>query len=632
MESKITCGAITLLIIFGMLPAVLAGEKEIQTQITNATVFTRGAQVFRKATTDLIHGKTTIVLTGLSPYIDKQTIRVTGYGDFTILSVNHRANHLKKPRNTEKIEALKKRIEVLNQNISEEKTWIKVLAEREEFLKSNFQMSGKNQAIQPEDFKTMDAYFAEKMESIRFSIMEKGHKVQGYSEEINIINAQLKDLNVTETTSFGEILIQVESEKTTTAEFEINYMVGNAGWYPSYDLRVVDISQPVQLDYKANVFQNTGVDWENVVLKFSNVSPDQNAVAPELYPWYLNFYQSESDYNSSNNKTRISDDYAGYQTDPSIREVSGIVTDKETAEPIPFANVMVTGTTIGTTSDFDGRFSLSIPQHAKSITCSFVGYETLVIPIYNREIHARMQVSVMALETVMVVEYKVPLIGGAKDKKKEARNVKHETIRQETFFEFELKSPFTLKRTSKPTIIKMHTISMDATYEYVSAPKIEQKAFLSALIPGWEKYDLISGEAGLYFEHTFIGKSLIDISQLSDTLAVSMGEDRNIFIQREKIKDFYKWQTVGSNVVETFAWEITARNTKDVEVGIIIRDQVPVSQNRDISVDVMEVSGGKLNEETGIVEWKIKLQPGETHEIPLSYSVKYPKGVDVRLD
>lgn len=178
----------------------------------------------------------------------------------------------------------------------------------------------------------------------------------------------------------------------------------------------------------------------------------------------------------------------------------------------------------------------------------------------------------------------------------------------------------------------MQTIPMDATYEFVSAPKLEMKAFLTALIPNWEDYNLISGEAGLYFEHTFIGKSLINIEQLSDTLSVSLGEDRNIFIQREKMKDFYKWQTVGSNVVETFAWKITARNTKDTEVGIIIRDQVPVSQNRDISVDVTEVTGGKRNEETGIVDWKIKLQPGETRELILSYSVKYPKGVDVRLD
>ena len=404
MECKIIRGIITLLIIFGMLPATLAGEKEIKSEITNATIFTRGAQVFRKATTELSHGKSTIVLTGLSPYIDKQTIRITGYGDFTILSVNHRANHLEKQRNTEKIEALKKRIELLTKNISEEKTWIKVLTEREEFLKSNFQMSGKNQAIQPEDFKAMDAYFAEKMESVRFSLMEKSQKVQGYNEELDELKAQLKELSVTETTSFGEILIDVESENPTSAEFNINYMVANAGWYPSYDLRVLDITQPVQLDYKANVFQNTGVDWEDVALKFSNVAPDQNAVAPELYPWYLNFYQPESSFGSSSNKTAISYEYAGYQTDPSIREVNGIVTDKETGESIPFANVMVTGTTIGTTSDFDGRFNLSIPQHAKSITCSFVGYETLVIPIYNREINARMQASTQYLEVVQVVE------------------------------------------------------------------------------------------------------------------------------------------------------------------------------------------------------------------------------------
>jgi hypothetical protein len=105
-----------------------------------------------------------------------------------------------------------------------------------------------------------------------------------------------------------------------------------------------------------------------------------------------------------------------------------------------------------------------------------------------------------------------------------------------------------------------------------------------------------------------------------------------VFIKREKVEDFYKWQNVGSNVVESFSWKIVARNTKNSNIRLSLFDQVPVSENRDIQVDVIELSDGKLNKETGIVEWQINLDPGETKEFTLSYSVKYPKSRRLNLD
>ena len=55
--------------------------------------------------------------------------------------------------------------------------------------------------------------------------------------------------------------------------------------------------------------------------------------------------------------------------------VKGRITDSENGDPIPFANVLVKGTTIGTVCDFDGYFTLKIPKPVDSLSAIYIGYQ-----------------------------------------------------------------------------------------------------------------------------------------------------------------------------------------------------------------------------------------------------------------
>ena len=58
--------------------------------------------------------------------------------------------------------------------------------------------------------------------------------------------------------------------------------------------------------------------------------------------------------------------------------LTGLLTDKETNnEPLPFANVLIKGTTIGTTTDFDGKYSIQVPAGTHTIEFSFLGYKSV---------------------------------------------------------------------------------------------------------------------------------------------------------------------------------------------------------------------------------------------------------------
>ena len=88
----------------------------------------------------------------------------------------------------------------------------------------------------------------------------------------------------------GEIAITVSGEKQVSGRLAINYVVTSAGWFPSYDIRVDDIKNPVAISYKANVHQNTGNIWKDVKLSFSNATPWVSGNIPQLYPWFVDFY------------------------------------------------------------------------------------------------------------------------------------------------------------------------------------------------------------------------------------------------------------------------------------------------------------------------------------------------------
>jgi uncharacterized protein (TIGR02231 family) len=149
--------------------------------------------------------------------------------------------------------------------------------------------------------------------------------------------------------------------------------------------------------------------------------------------------------------------------------------------------------------------------------------------------------------------------------------------------------------------------------------------YLVAKIADWFKADLMDGEASIYMQNSFVGVSRINTQQFTDTLDISFGIDNNISVNREKIKDFTQSEFIGSNKKDTYAFKLTLRNNKPFAVKVKLIDQVPVSSNKEIEVETLELSGGQMNKNTGKVTWIIELLPNETKQVILKYSIRLPK-------
>jgi hypothetical protein len=81
----------------------------------------------------------------------------------------------------------------------------------------------------------------------------------------------------------------------------------------------------------------------------------------------------------------------------------------------------------------------------------------------------------------------------------------------------------------------------------------------------------------------------------------------------------------GANVRNVMAFEINVRNKKDAAIQIRIEDQVPVPNTKDITVDNLEDSDADIDEDTGIMSWDLKIEPGKSSKLALKYQVRYPR-------
>ncbi len=602
-------------------------EKEIKTEVNEVTVFFEGAQLTSKKTIELNAGKSILKFINLSPFIDPKSVQVKADGEITILSVNHQQNYLDKLEKSEELKGLETKLENIDKKIILENAHLSVIREELAFLQENRDIGGKNEQTTVLNLQQASEFYSTKLTSLKLKEVERNETLQDLNRQKADLQNQIKTVTGKKEFPAGEILVKVDSKKAASIPFEISYVVGNAGWFPSYDIRAESITEPVRLIYKANVKQDSKVDWNNVKLSFSSSNPNVSGVAPELKTYFLDYNTPPPSYNKSFNS------------------VSGRVMDADTKEPLPFVSVMVHGTTIGTVSDFEGNYSVTIPNYAEYLDFSFVGYLAQSIRITSSVMNVYLQADVVGLDEVMALEvrsYKSDMPAGTvagvtAGRSQNIRGARSEAVpvsqvEKQTTVTFEIKTPYTIKSDNKSYAVDMEMYYLPAMYQYYSVPKIDPDAFLIAHITDWEQYNLLEGEANIFFEETYVGKTILDISYAMDTLQISLGRDKKVMVKREKMKDFTTKQFIGSKKEETRGWKTTVKNNKAQAINMILLDQVPVSTLEEIEVTVVNKSEAALDPETGEIKWEFSLEPNNSKEFELNYSVKYPKNKNLIIE
>lgn len=623
MKAKLITMAMALLLVV----VAKAENKKVTPELKHVTVFTNGAQVERTSSMNLLAGEQIVTFTGLSPYTDVKSMQIKAHGKLTVLGVNYRTIHPDSLQRIKQLRDAEQKVKQTDDKEREMRSQLEVVNAQLEMLKTNCS-TGNRTAVTPlVNIKELNTYYAQEMLELKkkaisidqelVKLAEIREKQQKTADSI----AHLKLKTITE----AELKLQVP--QACKVDFTLTYYVKNAGWYPTYDLRSEGVGQPLQLSYKANMFQNTKEEWKNIPVTLSSANPNRSNIAPELRTYWLDYGRSAPRYDN----------------EAVVEGVSGVVVD-ENGEPIIGVTVKVEGTRLGTVTDSNGRYSIALPRDRDQLKFSYVGYVTQTRTVKGSTLNVTLKEDKTDLKDIVVVGYGVSnsrssrnevahalegTIPGVAIKKSKAKPesdlIAVKEQKAQFGYEFEIKQPLTMTSDGKTTTTEIARYQLPATYQYLGIPRADKDAFLVADATQWQQYSLLEGEASVYFENSFVGKTILDPTVVNDTLHFSLGRDNGIRIQRTKVSDRSTRRLLSTTQEQNLTWRITVKNSRKEAVSLTLRDQIPVSENSNITVTTEELSGGQLDKTTGIVEWQLQLQPNEQREFIVAYKVKYPK-------
>lgn len=607
-------------ITFTYLNAIAASDT-LSTKVDSITLFLQSAQVERSGTMEIDTGISLLYIKGLSPYLDPSSVKVETNDDLTILSVDHAIDYLTDYENNDEIEKIESLLQSAKDSATTIKSKLENLKKISSILKNNQHL---DENLTAENLEKLLQIHQEKNDKIAEKEIMHRSQLKEIEESIGRLKNQLLVLHNKPVEYFSQVIVKVQSEKNITAKFMLTYLVEHAGWVPRYNIRVDDISSPMEITYQANIFQNTQEDWTNVSLKFSNANPQESGSAPTLEKWLID-YASNTTFKSSHEDIVLG----------STTKVEGFVRDQE-GEPLIGATIIVKGSTIGTISDLDGKYSILVPAGNNTLEVTYVGFEKKSKAIQGPNMNFKMMPSHELSEVVVTgmgrvsrrMEGRAP--GVEIERKQTRKTIETATVQSMAATYIKLEKPYSIPNHSNGYLLDIKILHIPAEYSYVTVPKKQLAAFIVAKIVDWPQYQLMEGEANLYFENAFVGKSLITM-QTNDSLDISLGRDKNIFVRYRELHQYNDRKILSGNVAKTKKYEISVQNNKDQPISLEVLDQYPISVRDQIKSELLEDGGGTVDENTGIITWSLNIPGHDRAEVQFSYMIKHPQHQYVHL-
>lgn len=192
---------------------------------------------------------------------------------------------------------------------------------------------------------------------------------------------------------------------------------------------------------------------------------------------------------------------------------------------------------------------------------------------------------------------------------------------------YSISVPYDIPGNGKEKLIDLKSYDIKADFKYYSVPKLSDETYLIATLSDYEKYNLLPGEATVTFNNTFVGRTTLRPNDTESQITLTLATDPRVTVKRELQRDFSSTKHVGNTTTETRSYLITVRNNQNRTAKLTLKEQYPISNDKDIEVKLVEVKPTATynKENIGVLTWELELNAGETRTYVVTYSVKYPK-------
>ncbi len=533
--------------LFGLSLQTFAEEIPVASKVTEVTVYRSQAKETRLVNVTIPKGNSEVVITGVSMHMIDQSLQVALKGNATLLSATTRVNYFnelnEEPTKNGAYKKLLDSIQVFNQDLAWFTEQRAVYNGEIALIENNKKLGSNQEGLKPAELVTLTDFYRQRMMDLKKKLHDITYRENKLAEKRDRFQAQMEELGQNPKEPEKEIVLSFSTEVGGSLQLMPSFIVQQAGWTPMYDIKVANTTQPVNILYKARIFQNTGFPWKDVKVSVSTANPSLNNNRPIMNPRFI--------------------DFVTYAVRSTVSPTTLSSATMNMAQ-VQFNDVVTSGS-VAEKFEWDSN-------------------------PFNYEVNIS--------ETDINVE-------------------------------FEIAANQSIPTDGKEHICAIQTYNVPATFKYHAVPKLDPAAFLLAKVTDYGKYNLLAGPANIFYSDMFVGQTNLNPAASGDTLLISLGRDERIVIKRIKLQDKSSKKILSDTQKETYVYETIIRNNKTTPIEIEILDQVPISKQKTIEVEIEEKGNAEYNEEYGKLLWNLKIKPSETAKIKLGYSVEYPKDKQV---
>ena len=200
-----------------------------------------------------------------------------------------------------------------------------------------------------------------------------------------------------------------------------------------------------------------------------------------------------------------------------------------------------------------------------------------------------------------------------------------EVNNDDTVTEYVLPGRRDIKKGPDGTMADLSRYSVPAEYRIAAAACIDPHAYLIAQIKNADIPFTDSINAAIYLKDRYVGQVYIAPDLSKETIEITLGEEERVHVSRKETEHKQSTNLLKTQKTLDHVFDTTVTNLTSEEVEVELRDQIPVSNDKDITVEVKELSGAKKEDETGIVTKLIKVPANGTETFTIAYKVSWPK-------
>ncbi len=172
--------------------------------------------------------------------------------------------------------------------------------------------------------------------------------------------------------------------------------------------------------------------------------------------------------------------------------------------------------------------------------------------------------------------------------------------------------------------------NLPCTFDYVSAPVLDEHVHLRATIHNATERVLLSGDTSIFLSSEYVGTTRVKTTAPTETFKIFLGIDDGIKVKRELIeRSVDKGSLLQGGVRRTtYAYRLTVHNYASASRNVVIRDHLPVSQHERVKVRVLSIQPApKERSKLELLTWEFPLAADAEQQIEHRFAVEQPQVV-----